>query len=71
MPKLAMPFTVTTRFPLVTSAGTVTVMVLAFHKDAALAAVPLKVTELNPWLAPKPLPLIVNTDPTAPELLER
>jgi hypothetical protein len=56
---LATPPTVTTTFPVVAPAGTGTTMLLADQVVGA-AAMPLKVTVLDPWLAPKLLPLIVT-----------
>ena len=59
--------TVTTTFPVVAPAGTGTVMLLALQ-PLGLPAVPLKVTVLVPWAAPKLVPTIVTTVPTGPEL---
>ena len=56
---LATPPTVTTTFPVVAPAGTGTTMLLADQVVGA-AAMPLKVTVLDPWLAPKLLPLMVT-----------
>jgi hypothetical protein len=67
-PLLAKPLTVTTTFPVVAPAGTLTVMLVALHAEAAPVEVPLNVTELVPWLAPKFVPVIVIGVPTAPEL---
>ena len=67
IPLLATPPTVTTTFPLVAPAGTFTAMLAALH-SVAVAAVPLKVTVLVPWLAPKFVPLMITVDPTAPEV---
>ena len=62
---LARPPTVTTTLPVVAPAGTGTVMLLA-DQAVGVAAVPLNVTVLAPWLAPKLLPLIVTTVATGP-----
>jgi hypothetical protein len=62
---LTSPPTVTTTLPLVAPAGTGTVMLLA-DQAVGVAAVPLKVTVLAPWLAPKLLPLIVIAVATGP-----
>jgi hypothetical protein len=66
-PLLAWPPTVTTTFPVVAPVGTVTVTLVALHA-VAVAAVPLKVTVLEPWVEPKFVPAIVTDVPTAPEL---
>jgi len=62
---LATPPTVTTTLPVVAPAGTGTLMLVADHA-VGVAAVPLKVTVLVPWVAPKLLPLIVTAVATAP-----
>jgi len=62
---LATPFTVTTTLPVVAPAGTGTVMLPA-DQAVGVAAVPLKVTVLAPWLAPKLVPLIVIAVATGP-----
>jgi hypothetical protein len=66
-PLLARPATVTTTFPVVAPEGTVTPMLVAFQ-PVTVAAVPLKVTVLLPWVAPKFVPLMVTAVPTPPEL---
>jgi hypothetical protein len=66
-PLLACPLTVTTTFPVVAPAGTVTVMLVALQALAAAAAVPLKVTVLAPCVVPKLVPVIVIETPTAPD----
>lgn len=58
-PLLAIPDTVTTTLPVVDPTGTGTTTVLAFQL-IGLATVPLKVTVLLPWLAPKFAPDIVT-----------
>ncbi len=62
---LATPPTVTTTLPVVPPAGTGTVMLFVDHA-VGVAAVPLNVTVLVPWLAPKLLPAIVTAVATGP-----
>ena len=52
--------------PVVAPEGTVTPIPVALQL-VAVAAVPLNVTVLVPWVAPKFAPLIVTAAPTAPE----
>ena len=66
-PALATPFTVTTRLPLVPGVGTVTVRLVLLQLLAAAAA-PLKVTVLEPCVAPKLVPTMVTDVPTTPLL---
>jgi hypothetical protein len=66
-PLLATLDTVTTRLPVRAAAGTLTVMLVALQADAVPAEAPPKVTVLVPWLAPKPVPVMVNAVPIAPE----
>src|SRR5882762_6904641 len=66
MPLLGVPATVTTTFPVVAPLGTGTTMLV----EVQLVGVPvivLKVTELDPWLAPKFVPVIVTEVPNEPE----
>jgi hypothetical protein len=42
-------------------------MLVALH-EAAVAATALKVTVLFPWLAPKPVPVIVIAVPAEPDV---
>src|SRR5260370_28676136 len=64
-PLLATPPTDTTTFPVVAPVGTgVTMLVLL--QLFGVAAVPLKVIVLVPWLEPKLLPLMVTDVPTGP-----
>ena len=70
-PLLANPPTVTTTFPVVAPVGTFTVILVALQAEAVAADVPLKVTVLVPWLAPKLAPVIVTGVPTVPELMLR
>jgi hypothetical protein len=62
---LARPPTVTTTLPVVAPAGTEATMLLA-DQVVGVAAVPLKVTVLVPWVAPKLLPLMVTAVATGP-----
>jgi hypothetical protein len=66
-PLLAAPPTVTTTFPEVAPAGTGTAMLVALQL-VGVPAVPLNVTVLVPWLAPKLVPVIVTDAPTTPEV---
>jgi len=66
-PLLATPLTVTTTFPVVALAGTSTVMLVALQLEG-VPAVPLKVTVLEPWDAPKFVPVIVTVAPTGPDV---
>ena len=67
---LARPPTLTTTLPVVAPAGTGTTMLLAAHV-VGVAAVPLNVTVLVPFVAPKLLPLMVTAVPTGPLVGER
>ena len=62
---LARPPTVTTTLPVAAPAGTGTTMLLA-DQIVGVAAVPLKVTVLVPFVAPKLLPLMVMAGAAAP-----
>src|ERR1039458_3414409 len=64
-PLLTAPPTATTTLPVVAPAGTGATMPLALQL-VGVAAVPLKVTVLVPWLAPKFAPAIVTAPPTPP-----
>ena len=64
-PALARPPTDTTTLPVVAPNGTGTTM-LVNDQLVGVAAVPLKVTVLVPWVAPKSDPVMVTTVPTAP-----
>jgi len=66
-PLLATPPTVTTTFPVVAPAGTVTPMLVALQL-VAVAAVPLNCTVLVPCVAPKFAPVIVTALPTSPDV---
>jgi len=69
-PLLATPPTVTTTLPVVAPVGTGTTILVAlqFAELVGFVAVPLKVTVLVPWVAPKFVPVIVTDAPTAPEV---
>jgi hypothetical protein len=69
-PLLATPPTVTTTLPVVAPAGTGTTILVAlqFAELVGFVGVPLKVTVLVPWVAPKFVPVIVTEVPTAPEV---
>jgi hypothetical protein len=69
-PLLATPLTVITTLPVVTPAGAGTTMEVALH-PAGVAVIPLKVTVLEPRVAPKFTPLIVTMVPPVPILGER
>jgi hypothetical protein len=69
-PLLLVPPTVTTIFPVVAPLGTGTTIELALQL-LGVEVVPLKLTVLVPWLAPKFEPLIVTEVPTAPDVGER
>jgi hypothetical protein len=62
---LARPPTVTTTLPVVAPAGTGTTMLPA-DQVVGVAAMPLNVTVLVPWVEPKLLPPIVTTVATGP-----
>jgi len=66
-PLLATPPTVTTTLPVAAPPGTVAVMLVALQL-VAVAAIPLKVTELVPCVAPKFVPAIVTDVPTGPDV---
>jgi hypothetical protein len=59
---LGTPPTVTTTFPVVAPAGTVTMMFVGLQ-EFTVAPVPLNVTVLVPWLLPKFVPLIAIAAP--------
>ena len=65
-PLLEVPATVTTTLPVVAPLGAGTTMVV----EVQLVGVPvivLNVTALDPWLAPKFVPVIVTEVPNGPE----
>src|SRR5882762_803570 len=67
IPLLGWPPTVTTTLPVVVPLGTGTVMLVALHA-VGVPAVPLKVTALVPWEAPKFAPAMATDVPTTPEV---
>jgi hypothetical protein len=69
-PLLFTPLANTTTFPVVAPVGTVTAMLVALQL-VTLPAVPLKLTVLDPCVAPKFVPVIVTAAPVAPEVVER
>jgi hypothetical protein len=66
-PLLAVPPTVTTTFPVVAPAGTCAAIDEPVQLTTDVAAVPLNITVLDPWLDPKLDPEIVTHVPTAPD----
>ena len=66
-PLLATPPTVTITFPVVAPVGTVATTLVALQLVTVVAGVPLNVTVLLPWLAPKFVPAIVTNVPTGPD----
>jgi hypothetical protein len=66
-PLLPTPVTDTTTFPVVAPAGTVTWILVSLQLVGA-AIVPLKASLLFPWLAPKFVPVIVTSAPTAADV---
>src|SRR5436190_1714744 len=70
MPLLVTPLAFTTTFPVVAPLGTGTTMLVAFQLVGG-ASVPLNVTVLEPWLAPKFVPAMVTAAPTAPVVGDR
>jgi len=68
---LASPPIVTTTLPVAAPLGTAATMVVGLQLAAIPAFVPLKVTVLLPWDAPKLLPVIVTDVPTGPEVTDR
>src|SRR5438105_9229777 len=69
-PLLATPPTVTTTLPVVAPVRTGATIEVALQL-VGVAAVPLKVTVLVPWVAPKFDPAIVTEVPTGPEVGDR
>src|SRR6266849_4925670 len=65
---LSKPPTVTTTFPVVAPAGTAATMLVALQLDTVVTGVPLNVTVLPLWLAPKFAPAIVTEAPTGPDV---
>lgn len=69
-PLLSTPLAWTTTFPVVAPAGTGTAIDVALQL-VGVAAVPLNLTVLEPWVAPKFVPVSVIEVPTAPDVGER
>src|SRR5262249_49411218 len=65
-PLLSVPPTFTTMLPVVAPAGTRATILESLQLEA-LAAVPLNLTVLVPWVAPKLAPEIVTTAVTIPD----
>lgn len=70
-PLLFTPPTLTTTFPVVAPDGTVATIDDAPQLLIVVAAVPLNLTVLDPWVEPNPEPVIVTEAPTAPDVIER
>lgn len=70
LPALATPPTVTTTLPVVAPLGTGAAIDVALQL-VGVAATPLNVRVLVPWVAPKFVPVIVIDAPTAPDVGER
>jgi len=66
-PLLFTPLTSTTTFPVVAPVGTVAVMLVPVQLLTD-AVVPLKITPLKPWVAPKFEPAMVTEVPTGPDV---
>lgn len=69
-PLLAIPFTVTTTFPVVTPEGAGSTILAALQLVGVPVTCPLNVTMLVPWDAPKRLPLMVTGVAALPEVGE-
>jgi hypothetical protein len=69
-PLLFTPLAKTTTFPVVAPVGTGTLIVVALQL-VGVPAVPLNLTVLLPWVAPKLVPVTVTGVATAPEVGER
>jgi len=69
-PLLAAEFTVTTTLPVAAPEGTGATM-LVFDQLVGVAVVPLNLTVLVPWVAPKFVPVIVTAVPTVPLVGDR
>jgi hypothetical protein len=70
-PLLATPPTVTTTLPVVAPVGTAAAILVALQDVIAVAAVPLKVTVLVPFVAPKVDPAITMDEPIIPLVGDR
>src|SRR6266852_2909073 len=69
-PLLFTPLALTTTLPVVAPLGTGATIDVALQL-VGVAAVPLKLTVLVPWVAPKFVPVMVTDAPTAPEVGDR
>jgi hypothetical protein len=69
-PLLATPLVLTTTLPVVAPVGTVATIEIALQV-VIVAVLPLKMTVPEPWVEPKPVPVIVTDAPTAPVAGER
>ena len=67
LPLLAVPETLTTTGPVVAPVGTLATMPVALQL-VTVAALPLNVTVLVPWLVPNAVPAIVTDAPIAPDV---
>src|SRR6266571_4994962 len=67
---LARPATVTSTLPVAAPLGTGATMLVALQL-VGVAAVPLKLTVLLPWVDPKLVPVMVTEVPTGPEVGDR
>jgi hypothetical protein len=70
-PALFTPLAFTTTLPVVAPVGTVATIDVALQLPIAVAAVPLNLTVLVPWVEPKFVPVIVTDAPTAPDVGDR
>ena len=70
IPLLSTPLACTTKLPVVAPVGTGTTIDVALQL-VGVAAVPLNLTVLVPWVEPKFVPVIVTDVPTAPEVGDR
>lgn len=70
IPLLEFPDTVTTTFPVVAALGTV-VLIVPEDQLVTVAAVPLNLIVLLPWLLPKVVPVIVTAVLTGPEATDK
>jgi len=64
---LGIPATVTAMLPVVAPVGTGAVMLVSLQL-VGIAVIPLKVSVLEPWVVPKPVPVIVTGVPIGPLL---
>jgi hypothetical protein len=69
-PLLEIPFTATTTGPVAAADGTGATMLPALH-EVGVAATPLNLSVLVPWVAPKLAPLTVIEVPTGPDVADK